>query len=106
MDRRGSSSWGCDAWPSSPPPRDSTRVWTLVQHAAAAACCCRHTTRWCEHDPLVIWGSVQRCIAAAVEKAEAAAGQPVKASVCKRVWVGQTGFELEACAARTHQAMK
>eukprot|EP00882_Tetradesmus_deserticola_P007483 GHRQ01007882.1.p1 GENE.GHRQ01007882.1~~GHRQ01007882.1.p1 ORF type:complete len:387 (+),score=181.69 GHRQ01007882.1:614-1774(+) len=29
---------------------------------------------WCEHDPLLIWGSVQRCITAAVAAAEAAAG--------------------------------
>lgn len=33
---------------------------------------------WCEHDPLIIWGSVQRCIEAAVEKAAATAGGPVK----------------------------
>ncbi|KAF8063674.1 hypothetical protein HT031_003529 [Scenedesmus sp. PABB004] len=32
---------------------------------------------WCEHDPLVIWESVQRCIDAAVAAAEAKAG-PVK----------------------------
>jgi len=35
--------------------------------------CVLLSCRWCEHDPLLIWGSVQRCIEAALEAAQQAA---------------------------------
>lgn len=36
------------------------------------------SVRWCEHDPLIIWASVQRCISAAVTAAQAAAGSQLR----------------------------
>lgn len=48
--------------------------------------CCVGAHRWCEHDPLIIWGSVQRCIESAVEKATAAAGSPIKVRGAHGAW--------------------
>lgn len=36
--------------------------------------------RWCEHDPLIIWASVQRCLAAAVAAAQQQTQQDIKVS--------------------------
>jgi len=54
-------------------------LWPCKASPANVCCyCCARCCRWCEHDPLIIWGSVQRCIEAAVEKATAAAGTDIK----------------------------
>ncbi|KAF6261584.1 hypothetical protein COO60DRAFT_1268650 [Scenedesmus sp. NREL 46B-D3] len=62
----------------------STRVFIFDKNAQPIACHQEQFKQiypkagWCEHDPMIIWGSVQRCIPAALAAAEAAAGCALK----------------------------